>query len=97
MDDTIDIPAIEALIDAEYAKAGAPGGYRYRRHHYYRRKLAQGKRAPRRYGPVSSCRRLCSSLAGPDLESVLAGYGAGAGDYSKHTAVKPVINFDIGG
>ncbi len=34
--------------------------------------------------------------AGPDLEAVLAGWGAGAGDFSKKNAGR-VINFDIGG
>lgn len=36
------------------------------------------------------------ATAGPDLESVLAGYGAGAAAYSKRIS-KPVANFDIGG
>lgn len=36
------------------------------------------------------------ATAGPDLESILAGYGAGAGEISKKNSVK-VINFDIGG
>ncbi|MDF2987732.1 MAG: Ethanolamine utilization EutA, partial [Eubacterium sp.] len=34
--------------------------------------------------------------AGPDLEAILAGWGAGAGEYSKKTTGR-VINFDIGG
>lgn len=34
--------------------------------------------------------------AGPDLESVLAGWGAGAGDFSRKVT-GTVINFDIGG
>ena len=36
------------------------------------------------------------ATAGPDLESVLAGYGAGAAACSKHFS-QPVANFDIGG
>lgn len=36
------------------------------------------------------------ATAGPDLESVLAGYGAGAAAYSKRIS-QPVANFDIGG
>lgn len=36
------------------------------------------------------------TAAGPDLESVLAGFGAGAGEFSKKYS-GPVINFDIGG
>ncbi|MHC1684810.1 MAG: ethanolamine ammonia-lyase reactivating factor EutA [Clostridiaceae bacterium] len=36
------------------------------------------------------------ATAGPDLESILAGYGAGAGEESKKNPVK-VVNFDIGG
>lgn len=36
------------------------------------------------------------TAAGPDLESVLAGFGAGAGEFSKKYS-SPVINFDIGG
>ncbi|HBF39445.1 MAG TPA: ethanolamine utilization protein [Firmicutes bacterium] len=36
------------------------------------------------------------TAAGPDLESVLAGFGAGAADFSKNFSGR-VINFDIGG
>lgn len=36
------------------------------------------------------------STAGPDLEAVLAGWGAGAGEYSKK-CLGNVVNFDIGG
>jgi ethanolamine utilization protein EutA len=36
------------------------------------------------------------TAAGPDLESVLAGFGAGAAEFSKKYS-GPVINFDIGG
>lgn len=36
------------------------------------------------------------ATAGPDLESILAGYGAGAAEVSKNDTVK-VVNFDIGG
>ncbi|WP_242862177.1 ethanolamine ammonia-lyase reactivating factor EutA [Clostridium pasteurianum] len=36
------------------------------------------------------------ATAGVDLESILAGYGSGAAEFSKNTASK-VINFDIGG
>ncbi|MEY8000576.1 ethanolamine ammonia-lyase reactivating factor EutA [Clostridium sp. Mt-5] len=36
------------------------------------------------------------ATAGPDLEAILAGYGAGACDISKNKAIK-IINFDIGG
>ncbi|WP_039658492.1 ethanolamine ammonia-lyase reactivating factor EutA [Clostridium tyrobutyricum] len=36
------------------------------------------------------------ATAGPDLESILAGYGSGAYEISKNTAEK-IINFDVGG
>lgn len=36
------------------------------------------------------------AVAGPQLESVLAGKGSGASDYSKHN-MKKVVNLDIGG
>ena len=36
------------------------------------------------------------AVAGPELESVLAGKGSGACDYSKHN-MKKVVNLDIGG
>lgn len=36
------------------------------------------------------------ATAGADLESILAGFGAGAAEFSKNTASK-VINFDVGG
>lgn len=97
MDDTIDIPAIEALIDAEYAKAGV------RREDIGTGAIiitGESSRKENARRAVMGLSRHAGDFvvasAGPDLESVLAGYGAGAGDYSKHTA-KPVINFDIGG
>ncbi|MBP7753116.1 MAG: ethanolamine ammonia-lyase reactivating factor EutA [Veillonella sp.] len=97
MDDTIDIPAIEALIDAEYAKAGV------RREDIGTGAIiitGESSRKENARRAVMGLSRHAGDFvvasAGPDLESVLAGYGAGAGDYSKHTA-KPVVNFDIGG
>lgn len=36
------------------------------------------------------------AAAGPDLESILAGYGSGAGDMSKDRSAG-IVNFDIGG
>lgn len=36
------------------------------------------------------------ATAGPDLEAILAGYGAGASDFSKKSTSK-IVNFDIGG
>ncbi|WP_304153577.1 ethanolamine ammonia-lyase reactivating factor EutA [Megamonas hypermegale] len=36
------------------------------------------------------------ATAGPDLESILAGYGAGAGDLSQKKEY-PIVNYDIGG
>lgn len=96
-EDSIDIPAIEALIDAEYAKAGVSReaigtgaiiitGESSRKENAQRAVMGLSRHAG----------DFVVASAGPDLESVLAGYGAGAGEYSKHMA-KPVVNFDIGG
>lgn len=95
--DVIDVEKLKDIIEGEYLKSGiSPAqidtgaviitGETARK---YNAKLVSEQLAGLA-GDFVVC------TAGPDLESVLAGWGAGAGDFSKRVTGK-VINFDIGG
>lgn len=93
----IDLPAVEAIVQREYAKAGVQKGDISTGAVIITGETARKENA----APVAA--RLAAfagdfvvATAGPDLESVLAGYGSGAAERSKHVE-GTVVNFDIGG
>lgn len=93
----IDLPAVEEIVRREYAKAGVQKG-----------DISTGAviitgETARKENAVPVTAQLAAfagdfvvATAGPDLESVLAGYGSGAAERSKHVE-GAVVNFDIGG
>ncbi len=96
-DNHIDIPAIRTILRDEYRMAGI------RRQDITTGAVIITGETARKENAQQAMQGLCAEAgdfvvaeAGPDLESVLAGFGAGAAEYSRELAGN-VVNFDIGG
>lgn len=95
--DGIDIGAVEQILSAEFLKSG------YKRADFSSGAVIITGESARKRNARATVDVLSEQLgdfvvaeAGPDLESILAGQGAGAADFSKKQE-KSVLNFDIGG
>lgn len=96
-DGNIDAKALDRLLLAEYAQAGV------KREDIVTGAVIITGESSRKQNARLAVDKLSAAAgdfvvaaAGPDLESVLAGYGAGAADYSERVPIA-VANFDIGG
>jgi len=95
---TIDIQKVRDIIDEEYKKAGvSPGGVSIGA------MIITGETA-RKENSESAIKNLSGfagdfvvAAAGSDLESILAGRGAGTADMSRNLWGKALVNLDIGG
>ncbi|MBP3818648.1 MAG: ethanolamine ammonia-lyase reactivating factor EutA, partial [Butyrivibrio sp.] len=93
----IDIPALQEILTIEYSRAGVQ-----REEISTGAMIITGETARKGnaemalHGLSADAGDFVIAEAGPDLESVLAGYGAGTADISRNLEGE-VINFDIGG
>lgn len=93
----IDLPAVEKILQEEYKKAGVAKEDIETGAIIITGETARKENAASVLSALSSfAGDFVVATAGPDLEAVLAGYGAGAAERSKHTN-GAVVNFDIGG
>jgi ethanolamine utilization protein EutA len=95
---TVDTDGVREIVGAEYVKAGIAAG-----------DVAAGAviitgETARKQNSEAALRSLSGfagdfvvAAAGSDLESVLAGRGAGTADLSKALPDKPIVNIDVGG
>jgi ethanolamine utilization protein EutA len=93
----IDLAALQEIVAKEYRNGGFVRDDIHTGAIIITGETARKENAP----PVLECLAeyagdFVVSAAGPDLEAVLAGYGAGIAEMSR-TISDPVINFDIGG
>ncbi|WP_207858416.1 ethanolamine ammonia-lyase reactivating factor EutA [Lucifera butyrica] len=95
--DKINLKKIKEMIEFEYDKAGVQKHEIATGAIIITGETARKKNAERVLSILSDfAGDFVVATAGPHLESVLAGYGAGAAEASKHFT-ETVINFDIGG
>ena len=95
--DIIDIPAVRTILDQEYALAGIRRSEITTGAVIITGETARKENARQALMGLSAyAGDFVVAAAGPDLESVLAGHGAGAATLSK-THEAAVANFDIGG
>lgn len=95
--DIIDIPAVRTILDQEYALAGIRRSEITTGAVIITGETARKENARQALMGLSAyAGDFVVAAAGPDLESVLAGHGAGAAALSK-THEAAVANFDIGG
>lgn len=95
--DEIDLRAVEDIIRKEYAKAGVAKEDISTGAVIITGETARKENAEKVLQQLSAfAGDFVVATAGPDLESVLAGYGSGAAERSKHVE-GAVVNFDIGG
>ena len=94
---SIDVAAIECFIQDEYQRAGLAVGDVSSGAVIITGETSKAKNA--RHAVMAVADKLGDfvvATAGPHLESVIAGRGSGAGEYSRENAAR-VLNIDIGG
>lgn len=93
----IDLPAVEDIIRHEYERAGVTKDDIETGAVIITGETARKENAEKVLQQLSAfAGDFVVATAGPDLESVLAGFGSGAAERSKHVD-GDVVNFDIGG
>lgn len=93
----IDLPAVEDIIRHEYERAGVAKDDIETGAVIITGETARKENAEKVLQQLSAfAGDFVVATAGPDLESVLAGFGSGAAERSKHVD-GAVVNFDIGG
>ncbi|MDQ0203381.1 ethanolamine ammonia-lyase reactivating factor EutA [Pectinatus haikarae] len=96
-DNRIDLPALKNLVEKEYLKAGIKKNDLQTGAVIITGETARKENASAVLQSLSDfAGDFVVATAGPDLESLLAGLGAGAGEKSKNHG-EAVLNFDIGG
>ena len=95
--DLVDAPAIRAIVEAEYQKAGVSRGNVDTGAIIITGETSRKENARAVLHALSEfAGDFVVATAGPDLESILAAKGAGADRFAESTG-KPVLHMDIGG